>query len=264
LATADILVVLPTLGERLETLKETFEAIDQQRKQVRLHLVVVCPAGAVEAKKLAQSYGATIVDDPKEGISTAINAGVKARNGEKFYAWMGDDDLFRPQGLATLQALLDNAPEAIVSYGGCDYITPNGDVIATSNAGKLAQWLLPWGPDLIPHPGAMIRLDALEKEGLFDSQLKYVMDLDMFLRLQKVGKFVSTRETVSAFRWHPDSLTVANRQGSSNEAEAVKKKHLPRVLQPISGLWHVPIRFAASFAANNLNKRARKIAAKAL
>lgn len=264
MATADILVVLPTLGERLDTLQETFETIAQQRQDVSLHLVVVCPAGAAEAKKLALSYGATIVDDPKEGISTAINAGVKARKGEKYYAWMGDDDLFRPKGLATLQGLLEANPEAIVSYGGCDYITPQGDVIATSNAGKLAQFLLPWGPDLIPHPGAMIRLDALEAEGLFDASLKYVMDLDMFLRLQKVGKFVSTRTTVSAFRWHPDSLTVANRQGSSSEAEAVKKKHLPRALQPISGLWHVPIRYAASYAAKNLNKRARKIASNAI
>lgn len=263
MVTADILVVLPTLGERLDTLKETFETIDQQRQEVRLRLVVVCPASATAAIKLAKSFGATIVDDPKEGISTAINVGVKARSGEKYYAWMGDDDLFRPHGLATLQSLLDNEPEAIVSYGGCDYITPEGATIATSNAGKLAQWLLPWGPDLIPHPGAMIRLDALEAQGLFDSQLKYVMDLDMFLRLQKVGKFVFTRESVSAFRWHPDSLTVANRQGSTAEAEAVKKKHLPQVLQPLSGLWHVPIRYAASLAATNLNKRARKIAANA-
>lgn len=256
--------MLPTLGERLDSLRETFDSIEHQRADVNLRLVVVCPSDAVEARELARTYGATVVDDPKQGISTAINAGVQARKGEKYYAWMGDDDLFRPHGLQKLKNLLDQNCDSIVAYGGCEYITPLGGVIATSNAGKLAQFLLPWGPDLIPHPGAMIRLDVLEQEGLFDPQLKYVMDLDMFLRLKKRGKFVFTRESVSAFRWHPDSLTVANRKGSTAEAESVKKKHLPRLLQPLCGLWHVPIRLAASLAAKNLNKRARKIDAQSL
>lgn len=262
MTSADILVVLPTLGERLDSLKETLESIETQKKDVSLRLIVVCPSSAHEARKLALSYGATVVDDPKQGISTAINAGVLARAKETYYAWMGDDDLFRPQGLLRLQQLLEQNPCAIVSYGGCDYIDPDGRTIATSNAGKLAQILLPWGPDLIPHPGSMIKLDSLEQAGLFDSELKYVMDLDMFRRLQKMGPFAYTRESVSAFRWHPDSLTVANRQGSSAEAESVKRKHLPVALQPLSPLWHVPIRYASSFAAQGLNKRARQLASK--
>lgn len=249
-------MVLPTLGDRLDTLEETLISIDEQRDDASLRLIVVAPASATQARALAARFGATVLDDPKTGISEAINIGVKARNGEEFYAWMGDDDLFRPGGLSTLQTMLDANPDAVVAYGACEYIDPAGKVLTTSRAGKLAQLLLPWGPDLIPHPGSMIRLDELEAIGLFDASLKFAMDLDAFLKLQKRGKFVCTKNVVSAFRWHPNSLTVANRRRSSLESEAVKAKHLPPWLRPLKFLWQYPIRWASAFAAQRVSNRA--------
>lgn len=255
-----VLVVLPTLGDRIGTLEETLRAIDEQRADVELTLVVILPAGADEARALSTRFGALIVEDPRRGISEAINAGVRAATDEEYYAWMGDDDLFRPGALRTLRGLLDGAPDAVVAYGGCDYIDPQGRTIGSSRAGRAAQWLLPWGPDLIPHPGSMIRLDALRAIGLFDTSLKYAMDLDAFLALRAHGRFLSTRDTVSAFRWHPDSLTVANREGSSREAREVKTKHLPGWLRPVSPLWSVPVAWAASIAATAVTRRARRLA----
>ncbi|MCU1403570.1 MAG: hypothetical protein JWM70_1894 [Microbacteriaceae bacterium] len=252
----DILVILPTLGDRLETLRETLEAIDVQRGDVSLTLVVVAPVGATEARALAESHGAKIVDDPKHGISAAINYGLAARDGEDYYAWIGDDDLFRPGGLLTLKTILDARPESVLAYGGCEYIDPTGKVLAVSNAGALAKFLLPWGPDLIPHPGTMIRLDALEAIGGFDVTLKYAMDLDAFLKLRKHGSFAWTRTSVSAFRWHPDSLTVANRLNSSRESESVKTRHTPPILRGLSPIWNYPIRWASSFAAKRVSARA--------
>jgi glycosyltransferase involved in cell wall biosynthesis len=260
---SEILVVLPTLGDRIDSLRETIETVNQQRDDVTLRLVVIAPPSAVEARELARAAGATVVDDPKEGISAAINLGLAARDGEEFYAWIGDDDLFRPGGLKALRQLLRNEPSAVLAYGGCDYIDPQGRTIALSNAGRLAQYLLPWGPDLIPHPGTMIRLDALQDIGGFEKDLRYAMDLDAFLKLRRYGSFVCTRDAVSAFRWHPDSLTVANRLASSKEAEAVKRRHLPGVLRPVSGLWHFPVRWASFYAAGRLNTRARALSHRA-
>ncbi|OJX66512.1 MAG: hypothetical protein BGO94_06495 [Micrococcales bacterium 72-143] len=257
----EILVVLPTLGDRLETLEETLHAVEEQRADVELTLVVIAPPGATAARELAARFGAVVVDDPKAGISTAINCGLDARTTETFYAWIGDDDLFRAGGLARLRGLLDARPDAVLAFGGCEYIDPEGRLIATSNAGRLATFLLPWGPDLIPHPGTMIRLDALQSIGGFDPDLKYAMDLDAFLKLRSHGRFAWTREVVSAFRWHPDSLTVASRINSSRESEAVKKRHLPRALRGASVLWQYPIRWASAFAAARVSARARKLAA---
>jgi hypothetical protein len=258
-AAPEVLVVLPTLGDRLDSLKETLDAVALQRVDVPLTLVVVAPAAALAARALAAEHGALVVDDPKEGISEAINCGLRARTTEQYYAWIGDDDLFRPSGLRILRAILEATPKAVLAFGGCDYIDAQGRTIAVSNAGWLAPKLLAWGPDLIPHPGTMIRLDALEAIGGFDRSLKYAMDLDAFLKLRSHGRFAWTRQSVSAFRWHPDSLTVANRIGSSRESESVKRRHLPRGLRPISVVWQYPIRWASGFAADRINARARSL-----
>lgn len=256
---ADVLVILPTLGDRVDTLALTLESVRQQRADVAVTLVVIAPVGATAARELAAGSGAVVVDDPRSGISEAINRGLAARTTETYYAWIGDDDLFLAGGLSRLKGMLDADAAAVVAYGGCDYIDPEGRTIARSRAGRLAQLLLPWGPDLIPHPGSMIRLDALEAIGGFDRSLKFAMDLDAFLTLRDHGRFVCTGDAVSAFRWHPESLTVANRLASTLEAEQIKRRHLPRPLRPISPLWQVPVRWASAFAATRLNARAIRL-----
>jgi GT2 family glycosyltransferase len=256
---AEVLVVLPTLGDRLDTLRLTLESVNEQRKDLAITLALVAPTGATAARDLGASMGAIIVDDPKQGISAAINRGMAARTTETYYAWIGDDDLIRPGGLARLHAIIDPRPDAVVAFGGCDYIDPDGRTITVSNAGRLALILLPWGPDLVPNPGTLVRLDALEAIGGFDESVKYALDLDAFLKLRSHGKFLWTRESVSAFRWHADSLTVANRLPSSLESEAVKRRHLPAALRPISPLWAYPIRWASAVAASRVNARARSL-----
>lgn len=254
-----VLVVLPTLGDRLELLEVTLKTVEAQRDTVDLTLVVVLPTAALAARALAESFHAVIVDDPRQGLSGAINVGIAARTDEEHYAWIGDDDLFRADGLARLTRILRERPEAVLAFGGCDYIDPEGRTIAVSNAGRLARVLIAWGPDLIPHPGTMIRLDALNAVGNFDVRLKYAMDLDVFLKLRKLGRFAWTRDTVSAFRWHPESLTVSNRAASSAEAEQIKRRHLPSVLRPVSPVWHAPIRWASGFAASRVTAAAQRL-----
>lgn len=255
---ARVLVILPTLGDRLETLAETLETVETQRSDISVTLVVIVPPEAADARSLAERHGALIVDDPRRGISTAINAGLAARAGEEFYAWIGDDDLFRAGGLAALARKLDDDPGAVLAFGACEYIDPDGRTIAVSAAGPAARPLLPWGPDLIPHPGTMVRLDALEAVGGFAPELRYAMDLDAFLRLRSHGRFAWTRTVVSAFRWHPDSLTVANRRASSDESERVKRAHLPPALRAVSPLWALPVRWASRLAAGQVSRRARR------
>lgn len=255
-----ILVVLPTLGDRIEFLRETLESVAAQRDSVDLTLVVVSPPTALEARALAQGYGAVLVDDPRKGISAAINCGLQARTAEKYYAWVGDDDLFRAGGLAHLQRLLEADPRAAVAYGGCDYIDGNGRTLWVSAAGSLALLLLRWGPNLIPNPAALIRFDALQEIGGFDESLRYAMDLDAFLALRKHGRFIATRDVVAAFRWHADSLTVANRMPSAREAEAVKRRHLPPALRIVAPVWELPVRWASAYAASRVSARARAAA----
>ena len=258
--TPSVLVVVPTLGERIETLEQSLASVRAQQG-VEAHLVVVVPDAAVEARDVALRHGATLVSDPRRGLSAAVNVGIEARRGEEFYAWLGDDDLLVPGGLATLAGLLAADPSAVVAYGACPYIDDRGRTVTVSRAGDLASKILGWGPDLVPQPASLTRIEPLVAAGTYDETLRFAMDLDMFLRLKRLGRFVSTKQDVAAFRWHADSLTVANRGLSLAESEKVKRRYLRPGLRPFSPLWDVPVRVATKVAARQVNARARKVAA---
>lgn len=259
MADPKLLVVLPTLGTRLDLLAEALDSCVEVGKRVPLTLAVILPKGATKARALARKAGARIIDDPGTGMAAAVNAGLASATSERYYVWVGDDDRLVASGIATLVDELEKDDRACVAHGKCDYITHSGSVIGTSGAGALARFVLPWGPNLIPHPGTIIRLSALRSIGFFDPALNYALDLDVFLKLRGMGTFVSRPVVSAQFRWHPESLTVADRRSSSREAMAIKRRHLPAWARPLSPLWHWPVAWASMIASELVSARARRL-----
>ena len=257
MAPSALLVVLPTLGDRLEFLEATLRSCTELAHQVPTTLAMVVPAHAESARALGSHYGAVLIDDPGTGMADAVNAGLGARTTEDCYVWVGDDDELVPAGVVALMEALREEASAVVAYGHCEYIDGAGRAIGRSKAGPLATALLPWGPNLIPHPGTVIRLDALEAVGSFDSSLNYALDLDVFLKLRPVGRFISQPVVSARFRWHADSATVADRSASTREAMAVKNRHLPARLRGVSWIWNYPVAWASQVAAWVVTLRAR-------
>jgi GT2 family glycosyltransferase len=250
-----VLAVVPTLGQRTDTLGPALASIRSQQG-VDTTLVVVVPPTAREARNIASEHGAVIVDDPQRGLSAAVNAGIAAATTEAYFSWIGDDDELRLGGLRTLVDLIGDTG-AVVAFGACAYMDGDNRVFAVSRAGSWARRVLAWGPDLIPQPASITRLDDMRAVGEYDESLRFVMDLDMFLRLRRRGKFASTREIVANYRWHPDALTVANRGISIAEAEKVKRAHLPVLLRPLAPVWERPVRLAINVVSSRLSQRAR-------
>lgn len=252
-----VLVVIPTLGKRLEYLRLALESITTQ--SVKCDIVLVYPLNNVAAKKLGTEFGVLHLDDPGD-MSSAVNLGIaSAKSNHEFIVWMGDDDLLYPNSLATSMAALDKNPKATVAFGYCDYVNENGLKIFSSRAGSLAPWIMTWGPNLVPMMGLMMRKDSLNKAGIFNKDLKYAMDLDMLLRLRRIGPFVNTKTTLSAFRWHSTSQTVTNRPKVLDETEKIKRTYLPAYARPFSFLWEWPIRVATKVAVSRVNTKNRSL-----
>jgi len=248
-------MVVPTLGQRNDLLKLTLESLARQTEQP-FDIVMIFPLKNKETAALAKEYNARMIDDPG-GLSAAVNAGIaQAQPYHEYIGWIGDDDLVAPRSIKTTVDALDKNPDAVVAFGYCDYINDKGDYVFTSRAGRFAPWIMTWGPNLVPMPGLMLRKDALTKAGTFDEDNKYSMDLDMLLRLRKIGKFVNTGKTLASFRWHPSSTTVANRKLVLAETEKVKRKYLPSYLKPIAPVWELPVRIATKVAAKRVNNMA--------
>ena len=259
MSTPSVLVVLPTLGDRQEFLERALQSCSDLHARIPTTVAVVVSPDSGLARQAARDAGAVVVDDPGTGMAEAVNAGLRVRSTEEFYVWLGDDDELVPSGVVELVGALAQDASAVMAYGHCDYVDGGGSVIGTSKAGPWARFLLPWGPNLIPHPGTVVRLSALQGIGGFDPALRYALDLDVFLRLRTVGRAIFRPVLSARFRWHPESATVADRAASSREAMAVKSRHLPQWLQPLSGLWNVPVAWASLLAAWLVTVRARRL-----
>jgi GT2 family glycosyltransferase len=250
-----VLLVVPTLGRRPELLRLTLNSIVGQTGE-RADVVVVVPPDALEARALARAAGAMLIDDPG-GISAAVNVGWAQADAAHIYMnWIGDDDLLAVNALHTAVTALDADPGAVVAFGHCDYIDDEGRFLFSSKAGRLAPWLMRWGPDLVPQPGALFRRSAVVSVGGLDDELNYAMDLDLLLRLRLRGHFINTGETLASFRWHPTSTTVANRNPSLDEAEAVKRRYLSSRARTVAPLWEGAVRVATKLAARRVNRMA--------
>ena len=256
--TVRIMVVLPSLGGRLDSLKLALDSCLSLPSWITATVLVVLPQQATEARDIAMSRGAEVTDDPGLGMAGAINSAISARKDERYYIWLGDDDLLVGPGIGRAVELLERSSRAVIAFGHCEYIDEAGAVIGTNGAGYLAALLLPWGPNLIPHPGTVVSLDALEEVGGFSPDLSYALDLDVFLKLRKLGQFLSVRAVTAQFRWHADSLTVADRRASSREAMKVKASHLPAWIRPLALLWQWPVAWASALAAKAVTWVAQK------
>ena len=221
---------------------------------------VVAPASVhIDSILDPNSYDAIIVD-PGKGLSAAIDAGLRSfPNSIEYINWIGDDDLLVENSLNQTAALLGSNPKTVLVYGGCEYIDVDGNRIWKNKSGKYASLLLHFGPQLIPQPGALIRRDAYTAVGGLNTSYKWAFDLDLLIRLKKVGTLQFVDTTLAKFRWHEGSLSVGGRKGSVNEASSIRRASLPRVLQIVSPLWEVPMKQAILAAGSRLNRKLKRI-----
>ena len=254
--TARVLLVVPTLGQRPELLAQTLDSIVAQQDEPA-DVVVVVPPDRPAARRSAELVGAAVVDDPG-GLAAAINAGWRLVGPQHEYVnWLGDDDLLAPGSLSTAVRALDENPDAVVAFGHCDYIDDEGRALFTSRAGRLAPWLMTWGPNLVPQPGALFRWSAVQAAGGLDESLSYAMDLDLLLRLRRQGRLVDCGRVLASFRWHPDSTTVANRSRSLAESAQVKHRHTSAWLRPLLTVTDPAVRWATYAAARRVTTLSR-------
>lgn len=254
--TTGIGIVIPTMGTRPEFLRQSLASI-RSAGNATIHIV------APESAKLASvldpdSYDALIVD-PGTGLSAAIDAGLRSfPSNVEYINWLGDDDLLTEGSLNHALAILVSDPDIALVYGGCQYVDGDGKSLWLNKSGSYAKYLMRFGPQLIPQPGSLMRRDAYEKIGGLDHQYKWAFDLDLFIRLSRVGKLQFTPRTLAKFRWHDGSLSVGGRNGSVAEASAIRIAALPIMLRAIALLWEIPIRWAILKAGNRLNLRSTR------
>ena len=245
-------IVVPTLGSRPEYLLEALESI---RNAGKCFIVIVAPIQADVDKVIDRSFFDELVEDPMQGLVEAINTGVRALPKQiEYFNWLGDDDTLAPNSLLMSSSPLENDPEIVCVFGMCQYVNKDGQPIYKNKSGRFAVPLLKFGPQLIPQPGALFRKTSFNKVGGLDPNYKCAFDLDLLLKLKKIGKIHYIPYQLSSFRWHSDSLSVRSRSVSVREARKIRQKNLSLFFRPFSPVWEFPLAKLIYFAGIVLTK----------
>lgn len=213
-----VAIVVPTLGQRLDYLEQNLRSISSQGLDVQI--VIVRPLKVSEhVDKLAETYGAKVVDDPAEGLSRAVNVGVSMLDSSvEYFNWLGDDDFLTPESLSNAVRMFDTHEQAVLVYGNCKYLDDLDRELFVAKPGKFASRSMAFAPNKIPQPGALMRVSAFEKLGGLNEELRFAMDLDLWLRIRRLGKLIYVDAVLANYRWHKGSLSAMNGKASFEEA----------------------------------------------
>ena len=166
---------------------------------------------------VADEPGVRLLRLPRVGRSRARNAGVQAA-ATPFVAFLDEDDVCLPGGLARLRDMLEGAPAATMTYGRVVVVDAVRRPIDEWNANLAPRFaeLVARGSsfDAIAEIGGplylsatMVRRDAFLATGGFDPEFDAHEDLDLYLRLARDRAIVACEgEPVTLYRVH-DSNT---------------------------------------------------------
>lgn len=235
---------MPTLGERADYLQDCLRSI---RKIPNVFIALVAPKEFAQSNPEVKSLTDVIVTDSGAGLAAAINLGVEALPEHvEFFNWLGDDDLINASGFLELECVISRKPSIAAVFGICKFIDADGQVFGISRFGPLATTLLKVGPNYIPQPATLFRKSSFIEVGGLETSLGLAFDLDLFLKLGKVGQVKFVEMLAASYRWHASSLSSSLRVASRRESRTVRAKHLPKTLFALSALWEAPQEFIAS------------------
>jgi len=129
-----------------------------------------------------------VIDQPNSGLTVSLNRGIRLAKGE-YIARMDADDLSERERLEKQVKALDRNPG--IAVVGCWYkiIDENGSLVGykrlPEDVNQLAELLMRENP--ICHGSVMMRKRALQTVGLYNENLRYAQDYELWLRMLHEG-----------------------------------------------------------------------------
>jgi glycosyltransferase involved in cell wall biosynthesis len=152
----------------------------------------------------------TVVDQTNLGVSAARNRGIKEISCDAIL-FLDADDWLAPSALDALSRTLESSASAVAATAGYAKVAGDGSIhsVATGRNGSLLRQLLV--RNLFINGGhLLIRREAIQTVGQFNTGLRFGEDWEYWTRLALLGDFVSTTtsEPLLFVRERPGSATM--------------------------------------------------------
>lgn len=246
-------LVIPTLGDRLDYLIESLNSIITSGCS---NILIVTPQTKVEKLRFLESDLVSVISEKGGSQVAAINEGFSLfPENVEFVGWLGDDDLIFPSALTRASELFAKNEKIVATFGKCIYINSEGDEIFRNNSGQWAVSFMNFLPNLIPQPGSFFRRSAFELAGGLSDTHPLAFDFELFFKLKKIGKVFYIPEIVSAFRWHPESLSVDLRREAVKQTSRIRSANSPKFLRVLTIPWEIFLQFITLKAGQRVSRK---------
>jgi len=153
------------------------------------------------------------------GQTDALTKGFCLADGE-ILAWLNSDDTYLAGALSKIVEVFAEHSEVAVVYGKTYYTDPQG-VITGQYPTEPFDFRRLAISNYICQPATFFRKEAFEAAGGLDSNLRFVMDYDLWIRLAKRFEFRYVQKFLATYRLHEESKTVSDKNALANHKEAL-------------------------------------------
>jgi GT2 family glycosyltransferase len=155
-----------------------------------------------------------------QGQAATLNRGFEMAQGG-LIGYLSSDDVLRQGAISRLADELAQRQDAVLAYPAYQVIDEAGEVVDTITPPEYSRVESVRLQDTIVGPGALFRAEALRRAGPMRTDLRYLADKELWLRLSRTGPFVRVAEPLACWRRHAGALTVAE-QGREMAAERLR------------------------------------------
>lgn len=192
-----------------------------------VEIIVVDDGSRDNSREVIAAFGDTVraIFQQNQGLSAARNTGLTASRG-KFIGVLDADDMYEPDFVETLVTALQGQPEADGIYCGYRFVDhlnqPLPQIEAREIAPEKLYWALVDGNFLVPE-SMFVRKHCYDAVGFFDTSLRALEDLDMWLRITSRFKVIHTTKILTRHRILPGSMSTDPTRQFENRLQVVKK-----------------------------------------
>ena len=148
------------------------------------------------------------VSEPDQGVANAVKKGFAKATGDMF-GIMCADDFYMPGGILKLVQLRLSQPNSVAWAGSCPEVDLAGKVVNPGRAliRKLEE-IGDWGVGAwFGCIACLFDASSYERVGGFDDRFKTANDVELWVKLSKLGSFSLTKSIVATARFNPSSLS---------------------------------------------------------
>ncbi|SKB12237.1 Glycosyl transferase, group 2 family protein [Planktothrix sp. PCC 11201] len=233
-----ISVIIPVYNAEL-TIKETIESVLNQTFK-DWELIIIDDGSQDSTVRIIREIEDSrirIFSYSNAGLASSRNRGIDHAQGE-YITFLDADDLWTPDKLEAQFQALQEHPEAAVAYSWTDYIDQSSQFLHSGRQitinGDVYEHLLV-NNFLENGSNPLIRKQALNQVGEFDTSLKAGEDWDMWLRLAADYQFVVVTRPQILYRVSTGSMSSQIKNQERECLKVIEKafKFAPESLQPL-------------------------------